>query len=311
MNSSVDYVQLSESNLDEALGVLNRNLTFDGGLTVDLLRYKTLEDPNYDPQLGILALAEGRVVGCAFGVVRRDGAEVIGGLKFIAVDSDFRNRGIGSEMLSRIERRIAASGAGSVIVGFIRPNYLVPGVDPRYTQACAFLMRRGYVKQGETFNMSVELAASDWSTEDIEARLAAHGITVRRVRPDERERLREWMARDGWSEGWQYQTLRAAEAQPPAVFVAERGSEFVAFACYDGVRPGWFGPMGTSQIVRGMGIGTATFLKCLQDMKAKGYRFCEINSVGPLYFYSKTANAVVSRTFWQFSKSLSPEVASL
>ncbi|MGC8863232.1 MAG: GNAT family N-acetyltransferase [Armatimonadota bacterium] len=300
--SNFTYTRLTESNLPEALNVLNRNLVFDSGLTLDLLQYKTFEDPDYDPELGIVVQENDRVIGCAFGVVRREDQEITGGLKFIAVDAEFRNRGVATRMLQEIERRIRESGATSLVVGFTRPNYLMPGVDPRYTPACAFLLRRGFSKSGEAFNMSVELAASDWSTDDLEGRLAAHGITVRRLRADERDKLREWMERDGWSKGWQYQTLRAAEAEPPAVFIAERGGEFVAFACYDGVRPGWFGPMGTSEHARGLGIGSATFLKCLQDMKAKGYRVCEINSVGPLYFYSKTANATVSRVFWQFYK---------
>jgi len=319
----IEYANLTESNLESALGVMNLNLEFDNTTTLDLLRYKTLDDPDYDPSLGVLALADGEPCGFMFAVVRTEGDKKVGGLKFFAVDEAFRNRGIASEMLRRIEEGVRTAGARSMRIGFIRPNYLMPGVDPRYTVACAFLLRRGFKRAGEAFNMDVELDASDWSTDQIEARLAQDGIIVRRLRSDECEKLRQWMIEDGWSAGWQYQTLRSAEMDPIAVFVGERatgvsgfergeaerksrntGAEFVAFACYDGVRPGWFGPMGTSESMRGTGIGSVTFLKCLQDMKAKGYRVCEINSVGPLYFYSKAANAVVSRIFWQFEKEL-------
>jgi GNAT superfamily N-acetyltransferase len=303
----IDYVSLTNDNLREGLEVLNRNLTYDN-TTIEQFTHNTVGDPDYDPNLALLALCNGKPCGLMVAVSRPENGNRSGGIKFFAVDKEFRDQGIGSEMLARIERRLREMQVKSVIVGFTRPNYLMPGVDPRYTVACAFLLRRGFKRYGEAFNMDVDLMQSDWSTDELEQKLASQGVVVRRLRPDEREKLRNWMAEDGWSAGWQYQVMRAAQMDPIAVFVGERVSEgkFVAFACYDGVRPGWFGPMGTTESMRGTGIGSVTFLKCLQDMKKKGYKVCEINSVGPLYFYSKVANAVVSRIFWQFEKSLEP-----
>jgi len=304
VSDTIEYNTLSESNLEAALGILNRNLEYDNTTTLNLLRHKTIEDPDFDPSMGIIAYAEGEPHGFMFAVCRDEGDKRSATVKFFAVDSAYRNRGIATEMLSRIESRARAANAGVLRVGMSRPNYLMPGVDPRYTVACAFLLRRGFKRTGEVFNMDVDLSASDWSTDEIEKRLAMDGILCRRLEPNEKDRLLEWMSSEGYSSGWQYQTLCAAEVDPPAVFVAEKNGELIAFACFDGVRPGWFGPMGTRESMRGAGIGSVTFLKCLQDMKARGYRVCEINSVGPLYFYSKVANAKVSRIFWQFEKNL-------
>lgn len=298
----VEYVPLSDANLEAALEVLNRNLEYDNGTTPELLRHKTLEDPDFDPALTWMAMTDGAARGVMVGVCRPTESTPSAAVKFFAVDARYRDRGIASEMLSRIESAARARGVESMGIGFTRPNYLMPGLDPRYTVAAAFLLRRGYKRTGEAFNMDVDLADSDWSTKEIEARLAADGIACRRLEPNEREIFGEWMTEAGYSAGWRYQTLRAAEMDPPAVFIAEKGGEYAAFACFDGVRPGWFGPMGTLESMRGSGIGSVTFLRCLQDMKARGYRICEINSVGPLYFYSKVANAVVSRVFWQFEK---------
>ncbi len=305
----IEYVSLTDSNLDEGLEVLNRNLVYDQ-TTIDQFKHNTIGDPDYDPDLALLAVQNGKPCGLIVAVSRQDNQNRNGGIKFFAVDSEFRNQGIGSALISRVEGKLAEMGVRSVNVGFTRPNYLLPGVDPRYTVACAFLLRRGYKRYGEAFNMDVDLGASDWCTRDLEERLAKQGIIVERLRADEIERFRQWMAEDGWSAGWQYQVMRAATMDPIAVFVGKRWEDgrFVAFACYDGVRPGWFGPMGTTESMRGTGIGSVTFLKCLQDMKAKGYPVCEINSVGPLYFYSKVANAVVSRIFWQFEKELTTSV---
>ncbi|MGQ9764475.1 MAG: GNAT family N-acetyltransferase [Armatimonadota bacterium] len=305
MGEMISYTSLTESSLEDALEVLNRNLVYDN-TTLEQFRHNTVGDPDYDPSLAVLAVENSRPCGLIVAVSRVQNDHRTGGVKFIAVDEEFRNRGIGSKLLALVEQRFLELGVRSVNVGFTRPNYLVPGVDPRYTVACAFLLRRGYKRCGEAFNMDVDLSKSDWSTAEMEEKLERQGIVVRRLRTDECEKFLQWMAGDGWSKGWQYQVARAASMDPVAVFVGERvgDRQFLAFACYDGVRPGWFGPMGTTERMRGSGIGSVTFLKCLQDMKAKGYRVCEINSVGPLYFYSKVANAIVSRIFWQFEKEL-------
>lgn len=299
----IEYTELTEQNLEAVHALSNKNLDYDS-VPLDIFRYKTLGDRDFDPAMTVVALSDGQPCGYMMGIARKKDEGVSAAIKCFAVDAACRNSGIASEMLSRIETEAKSRGAGSLAVGFTRPNYLVPGVDPRYTVAAAFLLRRGFQKGGEAFNMDVDLSTSDWSTAEIEARLAKDNTISRRLRPDEKERLREWMQADGFSEGWQYQVLRAADQDPVAVFIAEKEGEIVAFSCYDGVRPGWFGPMGTTGNLRGGGIGTVTFLQCLQSMKAVGYKVCEINSVGPLYFYSKVANAVVSRLFWQFSKKL-------
>ena len=60
--------------------------------------------------------------------------------------------------------------------------------------------------------------------------------------------------------------------------------------------------MATTRNLRTGGIHTVTLLKCLQSMKEIGYRICEIGGVGPLYFYSKTVDAIVSQIFWKLQK---------
>ncbi len=299
----IKYVSLSEEILDSVHALSNRNLIYDL-VGLDVFRYKTLEDPDFDPRMALVAMEDGEVCGYMMGVVRQTPDGPTSAVKLLAVDEQYRNRGIASEMLRRIEEVAKGQGAKSMLAGFARPNYLTPGLDPRYTVGAAFLIRRGFNRRGEAFNMDVDLSASDWSTEALEQKLAEQDISCRRLGRSEKERLREWMAADGFSEGWRYQVMHAADQDPVAVFIAEKSGEIIAFACYDGVRPGWFGPMGTSEGLRGGGVGTVTFLKCLQSMKAVGYKVCEIGAVGPLYFYSKVANAQVSRIFWQFEKQL-------
>jgi GNAT superfamily N-acetyltransferase len=300
---AIEYTSLTEANLPEAHAISNRNLEFDN-ISLDVFRYKTLGDPDFDPALALLAVSDGKPCGYMMAACRTGGERVNAGVKLFVVDKEFRRQQIASEMLARVEAEAKRRGAENMGIGFTRPNYLTPGLDPRYTEAATFLMRRGYEKCGENFNMDVDLSLSDWSTAELEEKLAKQGVVCRRLRADEKPRLCDAMDAEGFSKGWQYQVMHAAEQDPIAVFIAEKEDRILAFASYDSVRPRWFGPMGTSQTLRGGGIGTVTFLKCLQDMKAVGYDICEIGCVGPLYFYSKIANARVSRIFWGFEKGL-------
>lgn len=297
----IEYINLIEDNLEAVRELSNRNLEFDP-INPDLFRHLTLDDPDFDPALSVVAMQDDKSCGYILGICRKTDDGVSGGIKLLAVDKEFRNQGIATEMLSRIEQQAKIRGALALRVGFTRPNYLTAGLDPRYTLAAAFFTRRGYNRRSDAYNMDVDLAVSDWSTSAIESKLSAQNIVCRRLGKDEKQRLHDWMEKDGFSTGWRYQVMHAADQDPVAVFIAEQDGEIIAFACYDGVRPGWFGPMGTTQNLRGGGVGTVTFLKCLQSMKEVGYKVCEINSVGPLYFYSKVANAKVSRIFWQFEK---------
>lgn len=268
-------------------------------------RAKTLDDPDFDAELAPVARDGGRVVGYMAGVCRASEGGVDAGIMAFAVHGDYRGQGIASRMLCHVEENAKARGATSICVGFTRPNYLTAGIDPRYTPAVAFLLRRGYRKGGDIFNMDVELHSSDWDTSVLEGDMAGRGIRCVRLSGGSMEALQSFFAEEGTSAGWQFQIMQAARRNPAGVFVALDGSGKVqGYAAYDGVRPGWFGPMATRESARGRGIGSLTYLKCLQAMKAEGYMTAVINAVGPLPFYSRVSGAVVSRVFWRMAKDL-------
>ncbi|MEI6913712.1 MAG: GNAT family N-acetyltransferase [Armatimonadota bacterium] len=299
----ITYTSLDDNSLAGVHQICSTAIHLDT-IPLDWFRYKTLGDPNFDPRLALVAKWDNKPVGFMMGVVRPGVDGPIGGIKLFAVQEQFRNQGIASALLSGVEAELKKQGAKSVTVGFTRPSYIFAGVDPTYTEACAFLLRRGYAKRGEAFNMDVDLDASEWSTSELEVKLARQGITCKRMDATDVDKLLGFFKREGTSSGWQYQVRNAYEQNPSGVFIALKDDRVIAFSCYDGVRPMWFGPMATAQEARGGGIGSLTFLKCLQAMKAQGYPTCFINSVGPLYFYSKVAGARVSRVFWQFDKQL-------
>ena len=62
--------------------------------------------------------------------------------------------------------------------------------------------------------------------------------------------------------------------------------------------------MGTSIKSRGKGVGAVLLKRCLQDLKNLGFKKAVIPWVGPIPFYSKFANAHVSRVFWRYEKHM-------
>lgn len=68
--------------------------------------------------------------------------------------------------------------------------------------------------------------------------------------------------------------------------------QVVGFACYEATRPDYFGPTGVRQDLRGLGIGKALLIRCLEAMRAMGYAYAIIGWVGPKEFYRRTVGAV-------------------
>ena len=300
----MDIQPITNENVTAVWELYRRSVGECDRLPLDWFEYKVLGDPNFDPNVSLVLLDSGRPVAFMDAVVRVSDEGPVGFLKAWATDADQRGRGLATSLYKRVEDRFRELGACRVEAGWARPHYFTPGIDANaYTPAIAFLLRRGFSRTKMSYNMDLPLDRA-FTDQVLEQRLATQGITIRRMEHAEKDRLIAWMGEDGWSPGWQYQNARACDAEPPAVIVAEKDGRYLGFAVYDAVRPGWFGPMGTSQSLRGSGIGGATFLRCMDEMRAKGYPVCRICAVGPLYFYWKIAGALVSRIWWIMEKDL-------
>lgn len=300
-----EIVSLTSGNLEPCWQLYNQFATYDT-LPLETFRAKTLGDPDFDPNLALVLWQNDAPAAIAMAVCRQEPDGLAAGFKFFGVADNHRRQGLMTRLFDTLEERLKERGASSAGIGFTRPNYITAGLDPRYTPAVSFLIRRGYQKGRDVFNMDVDLTASDFSTDELQKKLLQGGITVRGLLPEEASLMERAFEACGSSEGWRYQVRAAFHQSPPAVVVAFKKGDPIAFACFDGVRPGWFGPMATAESARGGGVGTATYLKCLQMMKERGYATCVINAVGPLPFYARTSAAVVSRVFWLFSRQLVP-----
>jgi ribosomal protein S18 acetylase RimI-like enzyme len=305
--------RLEENDIGNVTELLNRSLEMDR-FSPDWVSHKSMGDPDYAPDLCLIGEREGKTVGFVQGIVRRDPEGEHGCIKMVAVDPEHRRQGVASALLDRVEGALAER-TGEVRVLFSRPNYFLPGLDPHYTPAASFFLSRGYAQTGDGFNMGVNLAPGsefDSILADWEEQRKQRGAGFRLIRPspDDESRVKEWLSETGVSFSWVYQATHAFRlaklglAPEPGLIVAERDGEWVGFAAYNAVLPGWFGPEWVRSDLRGHGIGKALLMEALRGIRNAGHGRAEICLVVPLPFYAKSVNATVTRTWWFLSKRL-------
>ncbi|MEY9929228.1 mycothiol synthase [Catenulispora sp. GP43] len=249
-----------------------------------------------------------RVIGLAFGSLRpaHDDVPATGHIDLLVVGPEHRERGHGRALLAELERRLAAAGATRLRIRGNPPYFAWPGIDVRYTPAVCLATAAGYERLLDADNMLVDLAAADLATEDDERRLAeaGMGVEIRRARPEDEKPLRAWIEEE-FGGTWGQEAAMALHNDPPRLHVAVRDGAYLGFAGHGIQRVAMFGPMGTDEAARGLGIGAVLLRRCLADQREAGIAVAEIGWVGPVRFYSKTVGATLGRVFWTFEKSIS------
>lgn len=273
---------VEERDLEWITNFLNEKLYLDS-FTLPQVRARIFEDPFFDPDLNILE--EGKAV--ILGVKRGENAHI----KIIAAE-----KGWGGRILEEWERRAKEKSAKKAVLGGC-VGYFFPGLDPRYTEAFCFFSERGYAKTGEAIDMEVGL--EDFHHEDREI----PGVEIRRLERGDEELLEEFMLTN-FSEGWLEETLRAYKNHPISCHIGLHEGKIIAFAGYEVVNPGFFGPTGTREDFRRRGIGGELLRRSLMDLKKLGYKKAIIPWVGPICFYWRTVRANVSRVYWHMEKGL-------
>ena len=270
--------------------------------------------PTVQSEFALVSTVDDTIVGLAFGSlgpVPRDPASARRGhINLLVVSAEARRQGHATALAAELERRLTSVGAVDVLIGGATPRFAWPGIDVRYTAATCFAEARGYVRQRDAVNMTVELdaaaAAGRFATGMDEKRLSEHGITVRRLVQSDRDLITPWLA--GWGGTWREETLSTLdhpEAAGTYVAVLRDGAadaEYVGFASYGVNRRDWFGPMGTGGELRKLGIGGVLLRRCLSDMREGGYQTAQIGWTGPAAFYARAVDAYVERVYWMYRK---------
>lgn len=298
-----ELVELNRDAAEELGLLLSRSLSFDE-CSVEMVRATVFGDPAMRERYTLGLRDRGRLVAALVGVAQEhswEGRPVrVGHLKVLATDPTARRRGHATRLLEELESRFAADGLAAAMISG-PAYYFWGGLDVRYSAALCLFQRRDYTREGDAFNLEVQLQGHDYSTAAEEDALAAQGITFRRVESTDRAALDAYLQKWG---SWREETLRAFDREPINVHIALQAGQIVAFAATDIARPGWFGPTGADEALRGRGIGSILMRRCLSDWQRAGRKSGEISWIGPLYFYVSSVDARVSRVMWYMRKLL-------
>ena len=120
----------------------------------------------------------------------------------------------------------------------------------------------------------------------------ADGISIRAALAPEKRLVVSWVRRY-FGDGWASETDVTFSRTPVTCIIAVEGQEILGFACYDAIKPNFFGPTGVDEQHRGKGIGLALLLSTLHEQRAQGYGYSIIGGVGPAEFYRKAVGAIV------------------
>ncbi len=299
---SLEVRPYKDEDVQQILNAWNAWLPYDP-MTENLLSEKLAGDRDFDPELTLVLEEDGKVVGFGQGLVRPWYEPGLGWIKLFAIESG-RYLDVGTALLSPLEEGLHARGAKAVQIFDSAPNYLMPGIDPRYTEMLVFFERQGYARYDDTSNMDAPLEHADFDTSARENKLRKIGIEVRRATPEDRDNVQDFV-REKFIQ-WVPEVDATFENRPVSLHIALVDNRVVAFSAYDANNrgTGWFGPMGTDPSLRGKGVGAVLYLRCLRDLKNQGHKKAIIPWVGPIAFYFRTSGAVVSRVFWQYRKEL-------
>lgn len=249
---------------------------------------------------GWVALSGTDVVGAVLGSTGY-GDAAVGHVDLIAVHPAHRRRGVGRALLARAESALGEFGAGAVALVGNAPVYAWPGIDVRYTPAVCLAGASGYERQDVAWNMTADLTPGSPAlapTKEAEARLAAAGVAVRRAVPADVPGLAEF-AREQFGPGW-----GAEVTDSLGIHYAVRDGAVLGFASWGSSRPSFFGPMGTAEAARGLGVGGVLLRRCLREQQAAGLTEAQIGWVGPVPFYAANAGARIERVFFLYRKQL-------
>ncbi len=293
---------LAPDDLVEVTQLLDCALERDE-VDVEWVRDKTFKDIDYDPDLTLVALDGGRIVGFIQALTRVTSCDTAW-VKWFATLGTAQRTGVMTSLFDRVEWILCHRGNTRVRIADCPPNFAFPGVDHRYEGAVSFLTERGYTIEGTVVNMTADLLAFDWST--LESSSVSHSpeAEVRRADRSDMQRVFSFLRRQ--FPHWVPEIAACFLRKPVSLHIAIVSGEMAAFAAYDGNNPsrGWFGPMGTSPEHRQRGFGRTLLYRCLQDIRNQGHATATIPWVGPVEFYSRTCSATVDRSFYQMEKRL-------
>lgn len=286
----------------------NHSLTRDP-TTAGWFRDCVLLDPNFDPDGLRVAVAGGRVVGCAYAVRRLTllapgtGLEPeTGWIPFFFVTPEHRGDGLGRRLLAEALDFLRRQGRTRVDFASYTPNYVLPGADPElYPDGFGLLRGMGFTTLYSPVAMDRTLVGyvTPGEVHELRAKRESEGYGFRHPSDGELPELIRFAA-DMFNPDWG-EAIRHHKS-PERMIIAKNRDKVVGFALYAAYRgiPERFGPFGVDPEERGTGLGKILLHLTMTRMRAEGLHtswFLWTGETGPAGHLYTRAGYTVTRRF--------------
>ena len=201
-------------------------------------------NPNFDSEGAFVASEDGQIIGFGLSIVKRvasyeeESLESLPGyLEGLIVNPSYRNRGIGGQLLQRMESYVENSSKSAIRIS--RYHSAIAGISVLpHVPAAGFLLERGF--RSEQHELKLRLQFKHFSLRDEIAasrtRLEREGIVFTYCEDRYRSSFAQLMSSN--FQGWWYGSCKGnLEADEPLpVLIAVDGDQVIGFIGYVAVR---------------------------------------------------------------------------
>lgn len=273
--NNIEYVNYSDSYLDQIINLWNEELPFDQITKKEYIR-QINNDPNFDSSLCILALDDDVLVGYGFGIKRKvpyqeRGLEPSRGwINIVFVRKEYRNKSIATKIVNILEERLKSLGTKEITLCAYSPNYFTPGIDERYVEANNLFKKLGYVYKNIGLSMQRSLfdhVLSEETKKQIKD-LEKENIIFKHYEDKYEKEFVEFVLNE-FGAGWKNNVVTAiknGEANDLIIMVL-KDAHPIGFCMrkIDG-HEDRFGPIGVKEEYRSKGLGSVLIEIMMNDM---------------------------------------------
>lgn len=296
----MEIVNFTREHLSQVAALWNEHLcsqTQYKPLTESEFVAKFLDNPNFSYDGAFVAIEEGKVIGFANGIVKKEflpgesDATTPGYLTMVIVHSQYRNQGYGSTLLSHLEQFFRQHGkkkAQSIFFNPIKLEWYIPGTDRHEhnnspgvdtdTKAVDFMLKNGYPIGPRQVSYHLDLAGFKMSPATAAKReeLASKGIYTGYYDKEKHfgfEELFDDLGNGDWRQG--IRDNLAKEYPDPVVVAADNGKicGFTGPIRAQESGRGFFIGIGTHSQYRGGGIMTVLFELLMEGFVTVGAKY--------------------------------------
>lgn len=310
----MNYQRIKNEDAQGILSLWNKEIGNEFPMRPELFRQNTLQSKGLDKEASWVAYDEKQSHIIGFIVIKTNRTNT-GFIQAVLVDSQYRERGIGSELLSKAEASMKQTQLKCVEAGG-GPGCFFPGIPEQYVWVKEWFKTKGYIyretyhdlyrdlRMGKNCIRRNELSNAKFRimTLELQDKLIAF---LRKTFPVWEQQAVQYFKEGG--EGREYIVLEQAEeiigfCRVNDKYTREIGGNMYWSSLFED-DAGGIGPVGISDKHQGKGFGYAIVNEGVRLLRSRGVDHIVIDWIDKLVFYKKL-DFNIWKTYDRYMKTL-------